>query len=280
MASQADLRAQRDAAVLHEQPREQPQVVAAAGGADSAQPGQRQGGRKPLAMGERTPEDARDVELMLIVKAGLEGAGLEGGASADEAQAAFRDIFNRYNRRLGKFFYLASRDYALAADLIQDTFLKLWGARGRYEATGKFSTFLFQIAKNHWINVREKKLRRPMQFSLDEEIGDGQGDSFQAQFESDQPAPDAEVMGEESRKRLQRAIEALPEKHRMVFLLSQVEGLKHKDIGTILDIPEGTVKSRMFNAISKLRAALEEDSAEAGESKGESQGPAAGGDLQ
>lgn len=178
--------------------------------------------------------------------------------SPTESQDAFQQLYNRYSRRLGKFFYMACRDYTLAADLIQDTFLKLWGARKRYEATGKFSTFLFQIAKNHWINVREKKLRRPANYSLDEQISDGQGDTFSAQFESDQAPPDREVISAEEEAVLTQAIQDLPDKHRLVFLLSQVEGLKHKDIATILDIPEGTVKSRMFNAVNKLREVLRE----------------------
>ena len=191
-------------------------------------------------------EAERDIELMTLVRDG----------SPAVSQDAFQQLYNRYSRRLGKFFYMASRDYTLAADLIQDTFLKLWRARARYEATGKFSTFLFQIAKNHWINVREKKMRRPASYSLDEQISDKQGDTFQAQFESDQPSPDREVITAEEEAVLTKAIADLPEKHRLVFLLSQVEDLKHKDIAMILDIPEGTVKSRMFNAVNKLREVL------------------------
>lgn len=175
--------------------------------------------------------------------------------TTQESSAAFRQLYERYTRRLGKFFYLATRDYALAADLIQDTFLKLWGARARYEATGKFSTYLFQIAKNHWINVREKKLRRPAQVSLDESP---EGDSPSPQITSDQPGPERVLTGREDEARLLAAVSSLPDKHRAVFILSQIEGLKHRDIATILDIPEGTVKSRMFNAITKLRELLDE----------------------
>ncbi len=199
-------------------------------------------------MDEHDHENERDVALMMQVRE----------SPPAEGQLAFRQLYERYSRRLGKFFYLACKDYTLAADLIQDTFLKLWGARERYEATGKFSTFLFQIAKNHWINVREKKLRRPVQFSLDEQLSDRHGESYQVQVESPRPSPDRESISREDERILGRAIDDLPEKHRLVFLLSQVEGLKHKDIATILDIPEGTVKSRMFNAINKLREVLRE----------------------
>ena len=191
--------------------------------------------------------DARDIELMTLVRYG----------TPEASEQAFRELYTRYNRRLGKFFYMASRDYTLAADLIQDTFVKLWNARGRYEATGKFSTFLFQIAKNHWINVREKKLRRPATYSLDADREDRQGETFQAQFEAvGTPSPERAVLALEQERQLMAAVDVLPEKHRMVFVLSQIEGLKHKDIALILDIPEGTVKSRMFNAISKLREVL------------------------
>ncbi len=192
-------------------------------------------------------ENSRDIELMTIVRDATPGV----------ANQAFQELYQRYNSRLGKFFYMASRDYTLAADLIQDTFLKLWGARARYQATGKFSTFLFQIAKNHWINVREKAIRRPATYSLDANREDRQGEVYQAQYEAvNSPSPESSALASEQIRQLMGAVGSLPEKHRMVFVLSQIEGLKHKDIALILDIPEGTVKSRMSNAISKLREVL------------------------
>lgn len=196
---------------------------------------------------ERDPADARDVELMMLVKLGAPA----------EAEGAFRELYDRYGRRLGKFFYLATFDYALSADLIQDTFLKLWNARERYEASGRFATFLFQIAKNHWINVREKQLRRPVAYSIDAEADGSNEGGAKNSLASQAPSPMESLLSTEQQERLANAITVLPDKQRLVVLLSLVEGLRHRDIATILDIPEGTVKSRLFNALASLRAVLE-----------------------
>jgi RNA polymerase sigma-70 factor, ECF subfamily len=183
-----------------------------------------------------------DIELMLRAREG--------------DVAAFQHLAQRYREPLRRFFAAVLADPSQADDCVQETFLRLWLARGRYEPTGKFSTYLYQIGKHYWLNQRRKlRLELREADALDDEAG---GEALRAQaLRVSQPEM---ILLERYRDaRIRRAISALPPHYRTVFELCHFEGLKYAEIGCRLGIPVGTVKSRMAEAVRRLRQALSTD---------------------
>lgn len=174
--------------------------------------------------------------------------------------AAFAGLYDRWSGPILRYFYHLSYDRDGAEDLMQETFLRVWRAAPRYEVRAKFSTYLFQVAKNLWINERAKVLRRPLRVSLDaprggEEDGAGLADLL----DSGAPAPAEEAGRRETGRRIREAVDALPEKLRETFVLAAFEGMAYREVGDVLGIPEGTVKSRMWSAVRHLRGSLGEE---------------------
>jgi RNA polymerase sigma-70 factor (ECF subfamily) len=132
-----------------------------------------------------------------------------------------------------------------AEDLTQQTFLRLYRYRDRYEATAKVSTFLFLIARQVWIDELRKRTRRK---KLAESLAkDTAGDVARSA---------ADEVAASGTADLQAALHTLPEEMRLVIELGVYQDLPYAEIAQILEIPEGTVKSRMFNALAQLRRLL------------------------
>ena len=185
----------------------------------------------------------RDIKLMLRV-------------SQNDDADALQELYRIYRGPLCKFLYYCVFDYAKVEDYLQEVFLRLWRSRKNYRASGKFSTYIFQIAKNYFLNEREKRMRRPGEYSLDAPFVGKDGNAFVSQTQSSGFSPDEEAFHGELAKVLEDAIGTLPEMFQMVFRLSQIEGFKYREISEILEIPEGTVKSRMSKAVRLLRSRL------------------------
>jgi len=169
--------------------------------------------------------------------------------------AAFEELHARYSRPLLNFFYRLTWDRVFSEDLTQEAFFRLWRGRENYRPTGKFTTYLFQIAKNHWLNERDKRSRRIAPVSLEaggEEASNGLRDAIPAS----ERGPMGEALNKELAGAIARAVEGLSEKLRLVFVLSQEKGFRYADIAEILEIPVGTVKSRMANAEKAIRGRL------------------------
>ena len=183
----------------------------------------------------------RDINLMLRVR--------------DGDLAAFEALYARYSRPLTNFFYRLVWDRGFAEDLMQETFLRLWRGRKGYQPSGKFTTYMFQIAKNHWLNERDKKNRRISPVSMDAG-GDSESNGLKESLPAKGVGPMTENLNRELVEKISVAVEGLSEKLRLVFVLGQIEGMKYADIGEILGIPVGTVKSRMANAEKAIRGRL------------------------
>ncbi len=157
--------------------------------------------------------------------------------------SAFEELFRRYERRLFAFFWRLSADRQEAEDGTQETFLKLWNARVRYAPTGRFSTYLFQIAKNHFLHERQKKSRRM--------------DSPQPSApDASSQAADGRMLARERHAAVQEAVARLPETLRLVYVLTEQEGMSYKQAAEVLDCPVGTVSSRKVEAVRRLRELL------------------------
>ncbi len=183
-----------------------------------------------------------DIALMLQVK--------------QDELGAYEKLYCKHCRAIGNFFLRMGCGQDAAEDCVQEVFMRIWRARYNYEPRAKFTTYAFQIAKNYWINEHHKKKRRPTTFHL--ENNNYNDDSIsQEEFFADNSPPEEEVLTRELNEKIQEAVNALSQNYKMVFVLSQFEGFKYREIAEILEIPIGTVKSRMSTAEKKLREKLE-----------------------
>ncbi len=173
--------------------------------------------------------DVPDAELMSMAAAGR-----------DEA---FREIVLRYQNILLNFFLRKCVSYSDGQDLAQRTFLRLWRYRGRYSPQAKFTTFLFLLAGQEAVDFFRAEGRR---------AGLEEGLAHEADVAADVKEPAAPAEGEDVR----RAVARLPEGLRDVVELGVFQDLPYAEVGKILKIPVGTVKSRMFNALRKLKEFL------------------------
>jgi RNA polymerase sigma-70 factor (ECF subfamily) len=187
-------------------------------------------------------------DLMLRVKAGEEGA--------------FTRLVARFLRPLVSFFHRLGADASIAEDCAQEVFVKVYRTRATYEVRAKFSTYLFSIARHHWIDVVRHRAAGPSTVSSDAPAAGEGGDEpgrLSDRLEGRGEAPESGVSGTELARALRAAVEALPAEQREVFALTQVEGLRYEEIALILRVPVGTVKSRMHTAVRTLRARLARD---------------------
>jgi len=139
-------------------------------------------------------------------------------------------------------------------DLKQDTFLRLFEKRKDYQPKGRFSTFLWRIALNLcYDELRRRKRRREFTATNDAET---EGDCAE-QIACDSAGPDALAAELEEGELVRRAIMQLPEIYRAVVILRHYENMKLAKIAEILEIPEGTVNSRMAEALIRLSRILE-----------------------
>ena len=173
--------------------------------------------------------DVPDAELMSMAAAGR-----------DEA---FCEIVLRYQNILLNFFLRKCVSYSDGQDLAQRTFLRLWRYRGRYSPQAKFTTFLFLLAGQEAVDFFRAEGRR---------AGLEEGLAHEADVAADVNEPAAPAEGEDVR----RAVARLPEGLRDVVELGVFQDLPYAEVGKILKIPVGTVKSRMFNALRKLKELL------------------------
>jgi RNA polymerase sigma-70 factor (ECF subfamily) len=168
---------------------------------------------------------------------------------------AFTPLVERVLPRLVAYFRRLGADASFAEDCAQETLLRVYRHRARYTARARFVTYLFHIARNHWIDVYRHRKAGPAVWSVDAAFDDEEGRRAPA-LEGPPRPPEADVERDELRRALEAAIADLGDEHREVFVLAQVEGLKYQEIGEILGIPVGTVKSRMHAAHRQIREAL------------------------
>jgi RNA polymerase sigma-70 factor (ECF subfamily) len=163
--------------------------------------------------------------------------------------AAEAGTFLRFFRRLGASLHEAE-------DLVQEVFLKLYRSAPTYDARSAFGAFALRVARNAWIDRRRRRGARPEGPQLDEIDATGGGVVERSEVRSD-PAHSSERS--EELQRIARALAHLSAAHAEVIELAIVQALPYAQIAEVLDIPVGTVKSRVFHAVRHLRARLEEE---------------------
>ena len=174
-------------------------------------------------------------------------------AKLDDDASAFARLVARWEKPIQRLCFRMTGDMHRAEDLTQTAFTRVFTRRAGWEPTGKFSTFLWRVALNLCHDELRRQQRRG-EFSLEAlEEADGAGESG---FATDEPAPDAQAEVQERGELVRRALAELSAHYREVVVLRHYEGLKFREIGDVLGIPEGTVKSRMAGALGQLNRLL------------------------
>lgn len=177
--------------------------------------------------------------------------------------AAFQELLGRYERPLWTFLRRFVGDAATAEDLLQEVFLRVVRAAGEWKGEARFSTWLYTIARNLCTDQARRAVHRRAQ-SLDAPAGrpgaDDSGpilmDRVAAGRSAGRGQPEDAAMDGELRAELDRAVDALPDEQREVFLMREVMDLPFAEIARAVGATEPTVKSRMRYALEKLRTAL------------------------
>ena len=188
-------------------------------------------------------EGYTDAEVMLRVKAGDE--------------SAFDYLVQKYRRPLVSFMYRMARNTAAAEDLAQEVFLRVYRSRQTYEASAKFTTWLYRIATNLAVNhARDTRHERPeVMVSLDEP-DEETGTTLDV--------ADGTVTAEEALVRRERMlairskVEALPERQKLAVIMHKYQQMDYKQIAEVLKLSESATKSLLFRAYETLREQLKE----------------------
>ena len=191
----------------------------------------------------RAAEGLGDAEVMLRVKAGDQGA--------------FDYLVQKYRRSMVSFMYRMAHNSAIAEDLAQEVFLRVYRSRQNYEASAKFTTWLYRIATNLAANhARDTRHERPENMISLDEPDEDTGLAVDV--------PDGSLSAEESlvrRERLtaiRRRVQALPERQRMAVLMHKYQQMDYKQIAQALKLSESATKSLLFRAYETLREQLKE----------------------
>jgi RNA polymerase sigma-70 factor (ECF subfamily) len=184
-------------------------------------------------------------------------------ATREGDEAAFYELVRRYRSPIINYIHRMLSDYETAVDLAQETFVRLYTHADRYRADHTFSTYIYKIASNLAIS----ELRRRKRWNLISLVSffarsdDGRaGDDHDLDVADTRPLQDDQLLEDERRRIVRRAVASLPEKYRAALILRDIEGLDYDRIAAILQLPVGTVKSRINRARhflrEKLRASL------------------------
>lgn len=177
-------------------------------------------------------------------------------AARDGDELAFQEVVRRYRTPITNFVYRMLNDYEMAIDLAQETFVRVFTSLGRYEANYSFSTYIYRIASNLAISeIRKRKRRRVV--SLFGVFTGEDGEAVEHDPADDRQLAEDALLEAERKRAVRRAIASLPEKYRTALVLRDIEDHSYEQIAAILDLSEGTVKSRINRARNLLREKLE-----------------------
>ncbi|HEY9284089.1 MAG TPA: sigma-70 family RNA polymerase sigma factor [Pyrinomonadaceae bacterium] len=178
-------------------------------------------------------------------------------AAREGDESAFAELVRRYRGQITNYAYRVVGDYETAVDLAQETFLRVFRAAERYQSSYAFSTYIYRIATNLAISeLRKRKRQRLVSLTGFFQPREQGGDDCELDPADLRPLADTTLVDDERRQAVARAIATLPEKYRVPLVLRDVEERSYEEIARILDMSEGTVKSRISRARAFLRDKL------------------------
>ena len=164
---------------------------------------------------------------------------------------AFQELVRRYQERLLNFIYRTIGDRDRAEDLVQETFVRVYRHLHRFDPTKKFSTWIYTIASNLAKNELRNRSRNPL--VLFQSIKKNwEADHRPLEFEDNTYSPDDLFRKRHLREKVETAVTELPEHHRVVFVLRELEGKTYEEISEITGVTLGTVKSRLNRARNRF----------------------------
>jgi RNA polymerase sigma-70 factor (ECF subfamily) len=184
-----------------------------------------------------TDENSRDVFLMARIGAG--------------DHHAFRELVERHQNAVVGTVAKMLGNASEAEDIAQQVFLRVWRHAKRYRPEAKFTTYLFTITRNLVFNETRRRKRRN-EVSADER----EENSHASIPEDPHRQPDSELLQEELRLKVDKAIASLPEQQRMAVVLRRYEQMPYEEIAKVLGLSVSAVKSLLFRARHSLREAL------------------------
>ncbi len=184
-----------------------------------------------------------DAEVMLRVKAGDE--------------SAFAYLVQKYRRPMVSFMYRMSHNAAAAEDLAQEVFLRVYRSREGYEASAKFTTWLYRIATNLAVNhARDTRHERPENtVSLDEP---DEETGLTVDVPDGSATAEETIMKRERMAAIRQRVQALPERQRTAVIMHKYQQMDYRQIADVLKLSESATKSLLFRAYETLRGQLKE----------------------
>jgi len=191
----------------------------------------------------QSAEGLTDAQIMLRVKAGDE--------------AAFEYLVQKYRRPMLSFMYRMAHNSAVAEDLAQEVFLRVYRSREKYEASAKFSTWLYRIASNLAVNhARDTRHQRPENtVSLDEP---DQESGLTMDLPDNSLTAEEAIVRRERLAAIRQRVEALPERQKMALIMHKYQQMDYRQIAEVLKLSESAIKSLLFRAYETLRVQLKE----------------------
>jgi len=170
---------------------------------------------------------------------------------------AFGRLVDEYKDKIYSYVSRMLGDPYEAEDVTQEAFVRAYRSLPRFRGASSFHTWLYRIASNLAIDVVRRRRRNDVSaFSLDEPLESDDGE-YEREIADDSGGPEDATGTRETQVAVRRAIMDLPEKLRDVMILYELQGETYEDIAEILDVPLGTVKSRLFNARNQLKERLQ-----------------------
>lgn len=171
--------------------------------------------------------------------------------------AGFDFLIQKYRKPIIHFMYRMVRNQAVAEELAQEVFLRVYRSRETYRAEARFSTWLYRIATNLGVNyVRDTRHERNASTVYLDETDSETGTT--PDVADGTPTVESNLLRDERLNAIRQHVLALPERQRMAVLMHKYEGLDYKQIGEILKLSESATKSLLFRAYQTLREKLKD----------------------
>lgn len=186
-------------------------------------------------------KDLDDAAIMLELKAGN--------------MAGFDFLLAKYRKPIINFMYRMTRNQAVAEELAQEVFLRVYRSRETYRAEARFSTWLYRIATNLGVNqARDTRHERSASTVYLDEPDSDTGTTLDVPDST--PGVESRLLRDERMAAIREHVMALPERQRMAVLMHKYEGMDYKEIGEVLKLSESATKSLLFRAYQTLREKL------------------------
>jgi RNA polymerase sigma-70 factor (ECF subfamily) len=202
--------------------------------------------KRVLNSGAAVREQLRSMEDGDVVTAFLGGE-----------ERAFQELVERYQTRLLNFIYRTVGDRERAEDLVQEVFIRVYRHIHRFDRSKKFSTWIYTIASNLAKNELRNRSRNPLVLFQTMKGARADEDERPLQFEDATSRPDDLYRKRHLRELVEQTVAELPEHHRQVFVLRELEGKSYEEIAEITDCNLGTVKSRLNRARTAFASMIE-----------------------